>query len=200
MPYLDRALEAALPPAYRFLATHPGPPILLEALALYGVVETPGPASNPVIDGWRDELIAAGAVPAWAGDVMTDDAVPWCGLFAAICAHRAGAAVFDTFLRARAWASFGDAVSGPPVVGDVLVFWRGKRHGTSGHVGLCVGEDPDAWHVLGGNQSDAVTIMRIERDRLLAVRRAPVAAGRHPGWDSPAVIDPGAAGLSTNEA
>jgi len=199
MPYLDRALEAALPPAYQFLAAHPGPPILHQALALYGVVETPGVASNPVIDGWLAELINAGAVPAWAGDVFTDDRVPWCGLFMAICAHRAGCAVPDQFLRARAWTDFGNP-TGAPVVGDVLVFWRGKRHGTSGHVGLCVGEDPNAWHVLGGNQRDAVTIMRIERDRLLAVRQAPVTGGNHPGWQSPAAINPGAVGLSTNEA
>lgn len=199
MPVHDTALEAALPPVYRFLAGNPGPPILLEALKLYGTVETPGLASNPVIDGWRDELIAAGAVPSWAGDVMTDDRVPWCGLFAAICAHRAGAKVFDTFLRARAWASFGEPVSGVPVVGDVLVFWRGKRHGTSGHVALYVGEDAEAYHVLGGNQRDAVSIMRIDRNRLLAARRAPVPAGRHPGWGEPAIIE-GGGPLSDNES
>lgn len=199
MPIHDRALEAALPAPYRFLARHPGPPILTEALALYGTTETPGPASNPVIDGWLAELIMAGAVPAWAGDVMTDDAVPWCGLFMAICAHRAGCAVPGHFLRARIWAAFGAAVEAP-AVGDVLVFWRGKRHGTSGHVGLYVGEDSEAYHVLGGNQSDAVTITRIDRARLLAARRAPVTAGAHPGWLEPAVIEPGGAGLSENEA
>ncbi|XBQ15790.1 MAG: TIGR02594 family protein [Oceanicaulis sp.] len=199
MPVHDRALEAALPPAYAFLARHPGPPILLEALALYGTVETPGPASNPVIDGWLAELVLANAVPAWAGDVFTDDAVPWCGLFAAICAHRAGCAVPAKFLRAREWTGFGDPVDAP-AVGDVLVFWRGKRHGTAGHVGLYAGEDAEAFHVLGGNQSDAVTITRIARDRLLAARRAPVKPGGHPGWGEPALIEPGGAGLSTNEA
>lgn len=198
MPHYDTALEAALPPPYRFLARHPGPPILLEALALYGTVETPGAPSNPVIDGWLVELILAGAVPPWAGNVMTDDAVPWCGLLAAIAAHRAGCAVPDQFLRARAWTAFGAAVE-TPSVGDGLVFWRGKRHGTSGHVAFYVGEDDEAYHVLGGNQRDAVSIMRIDRNRLLAARRAPVPAGRHPGWGEPAIIE-GGGPLSDNEA
>jgi cell wall-associated NlpC family hydrolase len=53
------------------------------------------------------------------------------------------------------------------MLGDVLVF---KRQG-GGHVGLYVGEDKDAYHVLGGNQSDSVSITRILKDRLHAARR-----------------------------
>jgi len=39
-----------------------------------------------------------------------------------------------------------------------------------GHVGLYVGEDAGAYHILGGNQSNAVTITRIARERLSAMR------------------------------
>ncbi len=50
----------------------------------------------------------------------------------------------------------------------MVVFRRGQA---SGHVGLYVGEDYGAYHVLGGNQSDGVTITRIAKDRCIAVRR-----------------------------
>ncbi len=50
----------------------------------------------------------------------------------------------------------------------MLVFRRAE---STGHVGLYVGEDYGAYQVLGGNQSDGVTITRIARDRCIAVRR-----------------------------
>ncbi|UNK78108.1 hypothetical protein MNQ96_10975 [Sphingopyxis granuli] len=37
--------------------------------------------------------------------------------------------------------------------------------------GLYVGEDYGAFHVLGGNQSDGVTITRVAHDRCIAIRR-----------------------------
>jgi len=46
-----------------------------------------------------------------------------------------------------------------------------------GHVGFYVGEDDrtvsgkPCYHVLGGNQSDAVTIARIDKDRMRACRQ-----------------------------
>ena len=49
----------------------------------------------------------------------------------------------------------------------MLVF---KRKG-GGHVGLYVGHDASAFHVLAGNQSDRVSITRLSRNRLVAVRR-----------------------------
>jgi hypothetical protein len=48
----------------------------------------------------------------------------------------------------------------------VLVF---QRPG-GGHVGFYVGEDATAYHVLGGNQGDAVTIARIAKARCVARR------------------------------
>ena len=50
----------------------------------------------------------------------------------------------------------------------MLVFSRAKG---GGHVGLYVGQDETAFHVLGGNQSDAVSITRIARTRCIAIRR-----------------------------
>ena len=40
-----------------------------------------------------------------------------------------------------------------------------------GHVGIYIAEDKDCYHVLGGNQSDAVTITRISKKRCFGIRR-----------------------------
>ena len=55
------------------------------------------------------------------------------------------------------------------MLGDVLVFARGN----GGHVGIYVGEDFEAFHVLGGNQSDRVSIARKPKARALGARRCP---------------------------
>ena len=96
-------------------------------------------------------------------------------------------------LWARNWAKFGKAAD-KAQLGDVLVFRRGQG---SGHVGLYVGEDYGAYHVLGGNQSDGVTITRIAKDRCIAVRRP--AYRKAPATAKPVQL--AATGtLSTNEA
>ena len=53
-----------------------------------------------------------------------------------------------------------------PISGAVLVFERGS----GGHVGFAIGQDATQFYVLGGNQSDAVTIARIAKSRLLGAR------------------------------
>jgi uncharacterized protein (TIGR02594 family) len=98
---------------------------------------------------------------------FTADSIPWCGLFMAVVAKRAGKPVVEGPLWARNWAKFGIPADRPQL-GDILVFRRAQG---SGHVGLYVGEDYGAFHVLGGNQSDGVTITRIARDRCIAIRR-----------------------------
>ena len=48
----------------------------------------------------------------------------------------------------------------------VLIFSRGS----GGHVGFAIGQDDAHFYVLGGNQSDAVTIARVAKSRLLGAR------------------------------
>lgn len=119
------------------------------------------------------ELEAAGFGRVYAG-VYRHDAIPWCGLFMAIVAHRANIERRPErnpprlYLSALEWAAFGMSVpKGAAALGDVLVF---KRKG-GGHVGLYVGHDASAFHVLGGNQQNRVSITRLSRNRLVAVRR-----------------------------
>lgn len=137
-----------------------GPRIVQEAFALVGVKETPGVADNPVILQWAKELGLA---------VYTHDSIPWCGLFMALVVRRAGVGPAPTAgpLWALAWENYGVAATPGPCFGDVLVF---KRTG-GGHVGLYVGEDLLAYHVLGGNQNDQVGIVRVSKLRLHEARR-----------------------------
>lgn len=154
-----------LPPKYQYLSSEPGPRILLEALALHGIKETPGPRDNPTIIAWATET----GIPS----SYTSDMTPWCGLFLAVVAHRAGYAssVPATPLWARSWTTFGNSVPiAHAALGDVLVF---TRPGGGGHVGIYVGEDPSYFHIIGGNQNDAVSITRISKRRCIAARRCP---------------------------
>ncbi len=154
----------AFPPKYEWLANVGTlPKTIQEALKLHGVAEIVGKGSNRTIIGWRDELNAAGVKI----EGYSDDDIPWCGLFAAIVVHRAGKRGVATPLWARNWAKFGTGVN-EAGLGDVLVF---QRPGGGGHVGFYVAEDATAYHVLGGNQSNRVSVTRVEKSRCIARRR-----------------------------
>ena len=149
-----------LPPEYDFLNHEDQPQIFKEALRWYGTIEFPGEANNPVIIEWAKEI------NGWIGEWYDQDSVPWCGLFMALCAKRAGFPFNQKALSAREWINWGNPVT-IPARGDILVFQRSG----GGHVGLYVAEDGECFHVLGGNQSDSVCITRIKKDRLVGARR-----------------------------
>lgn len=178
-----------LPKGYEWLANvGPVPRTIDEGLKLLGTAEVVGRGSNKTILAWRDELNAAGVKI----EGYSDDSVPWCGLLAAIVVHRAGKAVVSGPLWARNWANFGTGVKAPGL-GDVLVFSRGG----AGHVGFYIGQDDTAYHVLGGNQGDKVSITRVEIARCIA-RRRPIYTNQ-PSSVLPFKVKP-RGGLSRNEA
>lgn len=125
-----------------------------------GVREIKGPKHNPTIMSWVRNLGAR-----VLGITVTDDETAWCGSFAAQVVTEAGFTPPRIAVRARAWADFGVPISSP-VVGAIVVF---ERPG-GGHVGFVVGIDATHVHCLGGNQSDSVNIMRLERSRVIAYR------------------------------
>ncbi|PSU45851.1 TIGR02594 family protein [Photobacterium frigidiphilum] len=131
------------------------------AFRLIGTQENPGRGSNEAILGWAEDLEITS---------YNDDDIPWCGLFVAHCvgSQLAEEPLPTNPLGARKWSQFGDEVS--PRFGSVLVFWRGSRNGWKGHVGFYWAEDDDAYHVLGGNQSDSVSVTRISKSRLITAR------------------------------
>lgn len=177
-------IAANLPPKYAYLSTEPGPRMLLEALKLYDTVEAPGRADNPTILGWARELGLS---------EYRHDETPWCGLAMGISAKHAGLQPAKIMLRALAWAEWGTPVV-VPLLGDVLTF---QREG-GGHVGLYVAEDSTDYHVLGGNQSNRMSITRIIKSRLHAARRSP--EGLLPNMRRVVLDAKGAPVRSTNEA
>lgn len=153
-------------PKYPWLNELKGlPQTIIKAMELWGVAEVVGKGSNKTIVGWRDELNQVGVKVSG----FSDDDIAWCGLFAAIvCYRRKGLAteVVKDPLWARNWANYGTKAE-KPSLGDILVFKRGK----GGHVAFYIAEDETTYHILGGNQGNKVSIVRIEKDRLLAARR-----------------------------
>lgn len=142
---------------YNWLEEEKSPRILVQAVKLIGTKEIVGKQHNPIILDWAREL---------GLKMYTNDEIPWCGLFIAYCAHKAGVEVVDAPLWALNWAKYGTHVN-QPMLGDVLTF---KRDG-GGHVGIYVGEDRTHYHIIGGNQGNQVNVMRIAKTRLHQARR-----------------------------
>jgi uncharacterized protein (TIGR02594 family) len=158
---LDKIVETFRSTAEPLPSTLDNAPWLSTARALTGIAEIPGPASNPLIMSWRDEIIAR--FPdmrhhlAW----YSNDDIPWCGLFAAYCVAVHGYRPPDGPLWALNWRTFGVPLIAP-ALGCILVF---SRQG-GGHVGFYEGEDQTHFHVRGGNQSNKVNVARIAKTRL----------------------------------
>ena len=160
---------------------------LTEARRYMGLHEIEGRRSNSTIIGF------AKALGGWIARFYNDDDIPWCGLFVAhvISAVLPKEPLPNNPLGAINWRSFGNRLT-TPGNGAILVFHRIG----GGHVGFHVGEDDGAYHVLGGNQSNSVSIARVAKARLVAIRW-PATAGAASGGR---VAASPAGTLSENEA
>ena len=164
------------------------PAWLVAARAKLGTREAAGEANSPTILGWAKRLGLK-----VLGMIYNADSVPWCGVFVAECMDETGIASPPFAVRARSWAEWGVSLRPEKLApGAVLVF---ERPG-GGHVGFYVGEDAQAYHVLGGNQGDSVSVARVVKDRCIA-RRWP--AGR-PVIGGPVRVAANSAPTSKNEA
>lgn len=161
----------------------PDAPWMSWARAQIGTRETAGSGNTPKIMTWAQRLGAK-----VLGISYTADATPWCGLFAAAVVAQVGLKPPAIAIRAKQWALWGEETE--PCVGAVLVF---ERPG-GGHVAFYEAEDSTAYHVLGGNQSDSVSITRIAKDRCVAARWPHGYAKTQPR------IVKGSGALSRNEA
>jgi uncharacterized protein (TIGR02594 family) len=126
-----------------------------------GIAETPG-------------LRHTQRVLAYYADVghaqISNDETAWCAAFLGSCLERAGV-VSTRSLLARSYIDWGDPAPSPRP-GTIAVLSRGDDPAL-GHVGFVVGSTPTDIILLGGNQSDAVTVEVFPRARLLALRRPP---------------------------
>lgn len=143
---------------YEWLKNEKAPKVLVEAVKMLGTKEVVGAKHNPVILGWAKEL--------GLEKVYNSDEIPWCGLAIAYACHKAKVGVIAKPLWALSWSNWGTEVTSP-MLGDILTFTRNG----GGHVGIYVGEDGLCYHVLGGNQGNAMSVTRIAKPRLYKARR-----------------------------
>jgi uncharacterized protein (TIGR02594 family) len=120
---------------------------LTKARGYLGQREIPGPRHNPLILKWWKAIKAQ----------FTDDETAWCAAFVGGVLEECGIKSTRSGW-ARSYEKWGVALPGP-AVGAVAVF---SRKG-GGHVGFVVGDSPSRVSVLGGNQSDAVTIAKFPK-------------------------------------
>ena len=128
-----------------------------------GMQELAGPANNAEII-----QMFADVGHSW----VKEDAVAWCAAFVGSMLERAGLASTRK-LNARSYLDWGKEVeleNAQP--GDIVIFSRGDPNGWQGHVAFFVRDMGVFIDVLGGNQSDQVSVARYPKSRLLGIRRA----------------------------
>lgn len=132
------------------------PEWIIEAEKHMGLAEIPGKSHNKTIQSWLRKL------QAW----WDDDETPWCGAFVAHCLEASGQFVPKHWYRAKAYLEYGEKIDSP-CYGCIVVF--GRTGG--GHVGFVVGHDHKGrLLVLGGNQSNRVSVAPFDVGRVLGYR------------------------------
>ena len=135
-------------------------PVWLKIARTYvGQKEIAGAGNNPKIVAFSKRSTGSGQ----------PDSVPWCAAFVGACLEDAGIRSTRK-LNARSYMSWGNGVT-QPQTGDVVVFWRGKKDGWQGHVAFFVKATATRITVLGGNQSDQVSVASYAKSQLLGYRR-----------------------------
>ena len=127
-------------------------------------------------------------------------ATAWCGAFVGmvVASVMPKEPLPANPLGSRNWLKLGIEIpKDAPQVGAVAVFWRGSKAGWQGHVGFVVGHDKTHLHILGGNQTDKVSIARVAKNRLLGLRW-PSTGGTAPAAALPMTTIN--ASVTTNEA
>ncbi len=123
-----------------------------------GVREVSGAGDNKRIVAMFSE-VGHGAI--------RDDEVAWCAAFLGACLERAGYRSTRS-LMARSYLSWGRELNAASQ-GGIAVLSRGADPAL-GHVGFIVGENEQEVFLLGGNQSDAVTVAAFPKTRVLSFR------------------------------
>lgn len=108
-----------------------------------------------------------------SGKNVDPSVTPWCAALVDAVLGKMGAPTLGS-LRAADFKNYGEDASGNPTQGDIVVFKPLVAGGSSGHVGFLVGTNPDGTiNVLGGNQSNGVTVQKFKASDVVAVRRPP---------------------------
>lgn len=93
-----------------------------------------------------------------------DDSTPWCSGFVNWCVEKAGYAGTDS-ASAKSWLGWGRGIN-IARRGCIVILSRGA----GGHVGFYIGRTTTVLQVLGGNQSNSVSVASYDLARLLGFR------------------------------
>lgn len=136
-----------------------GTPWMTAANRWLGLKEIGGSKHHPQILSWWEATKQS----------YRDDETPWCAAFVGGVLEECGIQSTRS-AAARSYEKYGEAVT-MPTYGAIAVFWRGSKTGWQGHVTFLVGTTKAGDLLcLGGNQSDAVTVAKFDRARLLGFR------------------------------
>lgn len=124
------------------------------ALAEQGQAEQAGDKQNPRIVAYH----------AITGLRAQNDETPWCASFVGWCLEQAGLKSTGSAV-ARSYETWGVALE-KPVLGAIVTFTRAG----GGHVGFYMGARDGKWLILGGNQSNRVSIAAYDPNRMTAIR------------------------------
>lgn len=134
------------------------PAWMAEAWREFGQRESSGASDNPhIVAMYRDAGFPN----------ITADETAWCAAYVGAILKRAGVAASGS-LMARSYLNWGEAIA-EGTSGAVAIFSRGSDP-SLGHVAFWLGETANSVVVLGGNQSDAVSVSACSKDRLLGLR------------------------------
>lgn len=134
------------------------PKWLERAWSELGQREVHGAGHNPhIVDLFRDI----------GHDTAAHDEIAWCAAFVGACLERAGEASTRS-LMARSYLAWGTPIE-VARLGAIAVLSRGDNPAL-GHVGFVIGTTADAVLLLGGNQSDRVSVEAFEQTRVLGLR------------------------------
>ena len=159
-----------------------------KAIEYIGLKEINGIKHNEkILEFWKE-----------IGAPFKDDETPWCAGFVGGVLEECGIKSTRSAM-ARSYQRWGTKLDGP-IVGAIIVFWRGNPKGSSGHVGFVVGKDVNGnIMVLGGNQGDEVNVKPFSTSRILCYKWPIGYECGETGFDKLPVIT-GNFKLSTNEA
>jgi uncharacterized protein (TIGR02594 family) len=130
----------------------------------YGVSEVAGSQSN-------DKILK---IIQWAMPWVKDDSkAAWCAIFLSYVINETqilGTQLWEPIKLARRFDQVGIEVD-KPMMGDIVIFWRGKKNGWKGHVGIFIRQEGDLIYTLGGNQNNQINIRGYSANRVLEYRR-----------------------------
>jgi uncharacterized protein (TIGR02594 family) len=138
------------------------PPWLKRAFQELGEHEIAGRTSNPDIERFLQSTVEG------PPGHMSDETA-WCSAFVNCMIEDATLLEGTNSVAARSWLDFGKAIKNP-VRGCIVVFSRPDAGPAFGHVAFFLRKSGDTIRVIGGNQSDSVSISEYAASRLLGYR------------------------------